>query len=158
MQNHECRQVAWDPDSSSQIDEAKLIYRDARQKLLKIVDEQDQPLEFFLPRSGFFKIAGKELADGQVKMHILDETGDRTLVWNSKDDVEVEEAAKVFADYLARGWKAYAVKNDGEKQRRIRKFNPELQEVEFDEGPVMKFKQFLGAMKKVQMLPKTYPG
>ena len=77
---------------------------------------------------------------------------------------EVDAAAKIFADYLAKGWKGYAISRDGSLKRRILVFSPAAEEIVLvdpkDESQkITKTKQqFIREFGSVQALPKTWKG
>lgn len=152
------RQINWDPNDKCQIDDAKTEYRrfKAEGQLIEGLDGVEWT--HFLPLSGGFVIRGNELKENQFKWRILDDSGDRTMVWDSSDPAQVDEARATFESYLSKGWKAYAISDTGKRMRRIRRFNSELEEVEFDEGAALPFKAFVESFRRVQVLPKTYPG
>ena len=53
----------------------------------------------------------------------LDGTGDTKVMWDPQNEDEVEVAEEQFDALIERGFTAYAVKKDGEKGRKITKFD-----------------------------------
>lgn len=155
--------VEWDDNISKEVEEAKKIYQQARREQREIITLAGQTIEFFHPSLKGFEIKGKALKLGEFSVRILNEKGDETLIWDSNDPDEIEEAAKIFSDYLNKGWTPYAVSPNGDLKRKVRYFNPELMEVTFVEPGkektfTQKLRDFVQAFPAVTMLPKTYPG
>lgn len=57
-------------------------------------------------------------------MKILDSTGDSKIMWDPENEDEVDGAEAQFDVLIEKGFSAYAVKKDGEKGRKIKKFTP----------------------------------
>lgn len=160
LSNHAMR-IDWDRNDRKQIEDAKSYYRQARLRGRRIVTEDRQDVQAFRSDIETFIITETELKSDQFALHILDETGDRRLIWNANQPEEIEEAAKLFDEYVKKGWKPYGIRVDGTKSRRIRHFNPVAQEIFFEEKPEKigtRLKDFVASFKEVRMLPKTTPG
>jgi hypothetical protein len=148
----------WDRRSRKQIEEAKEVYRQARREGRLILDRDENPVTAFRSDHETLIIAETELDAEQFAIHVLDKTGDRRLIWNSNRPEEVDEAKKLFEEYVKKGWKAYGVRKDGSKSFRVRAFNAESEEVYFDdkkESVGTKFKDFIAAFREVKMLSFT---
>jgi len=155
--------VEWDAFNKKEVEEAKKIYQQARREIREIVTLAGIPIEFFHPSLEGFEIKGKALKAGQFSVRILNEKGDETVVWDSNDPDEIEEAAKLFSNYLNKGWTPYAVSTDGSMRRKVKYFNPELMEVTFlepgkEKTATQKLKEFVKECPAVTILPKTYAG
>lgn len=181
MNNSQMR-VEWDEKNSKQIEEAKTLYRKARQEHRTIVDLDGKIVTQFRPWMKGFMIQEMELSATEFSMRIFDETGDQRLIWNAADPDQVKEAAKIFQDYITKGWKAYAVDHTGKRGKRIIGFSDALEELYFDETPSAqklekfantfkdfdapeekrnkseKLADFVKQFKQIKLLPKTYPG
>ena len=59
------------------------------------------------------------------QLRILDGSGDTKVIWDPKNDDEVEAAEEQFDTLIEKGFKAYSVKKDGTKGRLTKKFDPE---------------------------------
>jgi hypothetical protein len=57
------------------------------------------------------------------KMHVMDESGDTKVIWDSKNEDEVAAARKTFNDLKKKGYVAYSVAKDGEKDKVINEFD-----------------------------------
>jgi len=59
------------------------------------------------------------------EMRCMSEWGDTKVLWDPKNEDEVEAAEEQFDRLMDKGFTAYAVtKKDGEKGKKITKFNP----------------------------------
>jgi hypothetical protein len=169
-----------------EIEEAKTIYQKARAEGRRITDLDGAEVSHFRSSLRGFLIHEIALKPSEFAMRIFDETGDRRLIWNSLDPDQIREAAKIFNDYLSRGWKAYAVDEKGQKGARIFGFSGEKQELYFDERTTndklrsfagqfaglesqslgkgsppskrQRLSEFAQSFKTVKLLPRTYPG
>lgn len=153
-------QVLFDPRKMKEVDEAKKKYIEARNQNRRIVDLSGEPISVFKGSLGGFVIKEVELSENQFAVRILDETGDRRLIWDSRNPDEIREAKTEFDKYIAKGWKAYAIDRNGKMGKRIRGFDAENEEIIFDEtaGIREKLKGFSQKFKEVKMVPRTYPG
>lgn len=154
----------WDPNNRKEVEQGKVLFRQAKYyEKRKVVDvEEDHvEVEHFKPELAGFKILPTERTESQLAMRIHDETGDQRLMWDSRYPSEVEEAAERFNDLLEKGWKAYAVLQNGQNGKRIFRFDANLEEVYFDEKKEalgVKLKNFIKDFGEIVMLPKTHPG
>jgi len=61
---------------------------------------------------------------GELK--ILDpQAGDLKVRWDPDNEAETEAAESQFNDLIDKGFRAYAVKKNGDPGREIKKFNPD---------------------------------
>jgi hypothetical protein len=181
MLNTSALRVDWG-ENRKEIEEAKQLYIQARKegRLIVSVDDKTMPIEHFKPSLYGFVVKETELSETQFACQVIDETGDRRLIWDIRFPDQVKEAAKIFADYIAKGWRGYAVDTTGKQRRRIRQFNAETEEVLFEEisvtdivatfaekaKPVQpptiqktdKLKSFIKHFNKTILAPSTYPG
>lgn len=56
---------------------------------------------------------------------ILDSTGDSKIIWNPKNETEVDGAEMQFNHLIDEGYTAYSVKKDGKKNKKITEFDPD---------------------------------
>lgn len=63
------------------------------------------------------------------KMHVMDESGDTKIIWDSKNEDEVEAAKKQFDALKKKGYLAYSVKKDGEKGEVMNEWDPDVERV-----------------------------
>jgi len=151
--------VEWSPVNKKEIEDAKKIYIKARRENRSITTIEGIPVNSFSPSLEALLILGKELKDDEFATRIFDESGDRRIIWNSKDIGQRREAAKIFEKCLNDGGRIYSVNSKGEKIHRVFGFDPEKEELLVDEkGTKEKLDKFVKACAEVKVLPKTYPG
>lgn len=66
----------------------------------------------------------------------LSDKGDEHLVWDRSDPAQVREAFAKFKELLAKGFTAYAVRNDGTRGHRIHEFDPAAYEIRLVPGTI----------------------
>lgn len=147
--------VEWDDSNFKEIEEAKALYIKARKEGRKIFDMAGELVEGFKTTLKGFRIAEKEMSDTQFAVRFIDDSGDDRVIWDSSVKKEVREAEKRFTEYLDKGWRAYAVESNGDRGRRITKFDAKVEEISFADGKVMSLLRFAQAFGSVQVLPKT---
>jgi hypothetical protein len=59
------------------------------------------------------------------ELAILDNTGDTKVLWDTHNQDEIDAAEEQFDTLIDKGFTAYSVKKDGEKGRKITKFDPD---------------------------------
>lgn len=179
------RIVLWDSMNKKQIDDAKTHYRNARQEGRIITNLDHITIDHFDPNSDGFIIKQAELAETEFAMRILDETGDRRLIWNASDPDQVKECVALFDEYIAKGWRCYSIDANGNTRRRIHRFDIDREEVFFEEKTskeiignfaeivkkektdkstnekILKSEKiinFIKSFKNTKLIPRTYPG
>lgn len=154
--------VEWNRNNLKEVEEAKTLYRKARAENREIVDLVGAPITAFRAYLESFLIKEISLRADQFSMRILDETGDRRLIWNATDPAQVKDAATLFNEYIQKGWKAYMVDDSGKQGRRVYGFDADNQELLFDEKSnrekLAAFVAKESSMRKMTLLPKTRPG
>lgn len=80
-------------------------------------------------------------------MRVLDESGDRRIVWDRRDARQVKEAFQKFKEFRSQGYRAYTVRSDGSRGSKLEEFDSLLEEI-------------LIGKQKVDLLlvPPTIPG
>ena len=58
------------------------------------------------------------------ELRCMSKWGDTKVLWDPKNEDEVEAAEEQFDNLIEKGFTAYAVKKDGERGRKITEFNP----------------------------------
>lgn len=180
-----CLRIEWDDSNIKEIEEAKTKYREAKQCGRVITLDSGERVESFRSYYKCIIIKESEMTETQFSGRFHDETGDRRLIWDAAIPEEIQEAAKLFDEYLERGWRAYTVTKDGRRGKRIYGFDPNTMEVFFDEKTLKEkmnkfvedttknmrqsavqsiaqkkdaLKSFVEAMKSTKIIPRTYPG
>jgi hypothetical protein len=174
--------VEWDDKNKREVEEAKKIYQAAKSEGRQIRSLEDNSLiTVFRPCLLGFLISDLELQDEQFSFRIIDDTGDRRLVWELTDAQQVLEASEIFNTYIDKGWRAYAVDALGNKRLRIRNFDAKREEILFEEIKVpklldefvskfasnsnvenvtktSKLANFIKSFNRTILVPKTFPG
>jgi hypothetical protein len=70
-----------------------------------------------------------DVPEGKHMLSILDSTGDVRIIWDPLNAEEVKSTKKQFDDLLKKGYRAYSVNAQGEKDRQIREFDPAAEKV-----------------------------
>jgi hypothetical protein len=180
MLNSSTLRVEWDQDDKRQVEEAKSVYRKAKQEGRIVTDMKDNVIQFFHPRLEGIKVKETELSENQFSIRFFDETGDRRLIWDKTDPLQIKEAADKFKEYLDKGWRAFASDEKNRKRRRLYGFDAVREEIIFEEisdeqimenfsdklvkeeKPKLtqkeKLSNFVNDFKKISVVPKTVAG
>jgi hypothetical protein len=59
----------------------------------------------------------------------LDETGDTRIIWDPENEVETASAERTFDELKKKGYQAFSVKRNGDKDKVIRTFDPEAEKL-----------------------------
>lgn len=62
---------------------------------------------------------------------ILDHSGDTKHLWDRNAPVEVEAARKLFNEMIEKGYQAWSVTRKGDKDAKIREFDPQAEKIIF---------------------------
>ena len=151
--------IEWDSKNRKEIEEAKKIYQQARKEKREITLLDNTPIENFNPEHGELLIKAESLKENQIETKIIDESGDRRIVWDCTSKKETEEACTLFNTYLSKGWRAYAIGMNGKKIKKIIKFDPVAEEIIFEESSLREsLNKFIKTFQEIKMTPSTYPG
>ena len=63
------------------------------------------------------------------RMVVLDESGDKSLVWDSDEPKQVKDAKEQFDKWKSKGYKMFKVTGAKRKQTPITKFDSSLEEI-----------------------------
>ncbi len=154
-------EVSWDRNNRKSVEFAKSVYRSARNLGRKIVSENSEEIVNFNPDIELIYVEPVEVNLNQFSVRILDETGDRRVIWDSTNKAQVDEAKSKFKQYIDAGCRIYAVKESGKKGARLMDFDANLEEVYVEEDRKsikLAFQEFVKKFKTIEVLPKTFPG
>lgn len=121
------RRVIWDSMILKQIEEAKKIiikYKRAGHIILK---PDGQIMERFHPSFEEVIIKTKKISGHILK--ILSENGDDRITWDKENGNQAKEAKVKFNELLGKGYMAFSVDNEGQKNRRIKEFDVDAEEI-----------------------------
>lgn len=151
--------VTWNPLSKKEIEDAKTYYLKARKESRSIFDLDGKPITVFSSILGGFTIGESELKENELSVWLVNETGDELITWDINNPIQTKEAFEKFQKYLEKGWKAYCIHQDGSRSRRIRQFDSRAEEIIFDDQTTkQKLADFVKSFKKIDVLPRTFPG
>lgn len=152
--------IEFNPKSIKEIDEAKRKYIQARKEGRSVLHpDTREPLGSFPSDLGGFIIDDTNTKAGDFAIHFIDGSGDQRIIWDIRDKQQLKEAKKKFDEYVAKGWKPYAINRDGKRGRRIFSFDDKAEEIVFEDKTTReKLANFSTKFKEVKMLPRTYPG
>ena len=60
------------------------------------------------------------------ELAILDETGDTKIIWDPANRDEVDNAKETFDKFRKKGYSIFSVKKNGDTDKRMDKFDPEI--------------------------------
>lgn len=63
------------------------------------------------------------------EMCIIDRTGDTKVIWDAKNEDEVEAARATFKSLKKKGYLAYSVSKDGSKGEVLHDFDPKAEKI-----------------------------
>ena len=119
--------IVWDANSLKQIDEAKSKERKYQSLGYLVVLNDGKPMEKFHP--SFEEVIVKANKVFKKVLKILCEKGDERIVWDKEDGKEGKQAKAKFEEFMKKGYKAYSVDRNGNKNRRIEEFDVDAEEV-----------------------------
>ena len=151
--------LEWDSKNKREIEDCKKFYQQAKREKREITLLDGSPVVCFKPEYESLIIKKLlRLKENQIETQIIDETGDRRVIWDATNPKEIDDSCALFNEYIAKGWRAYAIGDDGKRARRIYGFKADTQEVLFEEGTVKeKLKDFARSFREVKMAAKTLP-
>jgi len=144
------KRVVWNPEIASDVLEAQ-------EKVEKL---RNQGFVVFSSEPGEMVLQPPARDHGMFLMRVLDDNGDTRLVWNRRDQAEVDEARTKFNKYLQKGYRAYLCRSDGSKGHRVETFDSLLEELilmEKKEAEKHDVAKGWGQPEAI-MVPRTYPG
>lgn len=121
------RRIVWDSKNKKEVEEAKKIILDFKRKGHTILRASGETMEFFRPY--FEEVIVKAEKVHKNIMRVLCESGDDRIVWDKEDGYEAKEAKAKFSELVKKGYKAYSVDSKGQKNRRIKEFDVDAEEI-----------------------------
>lgn len=122
------RRIVWHANSLKQIDEAKAMILKYKGLGYEIVKSDGTPMERFNPRYEEIIIKAKKVKSKHV-MKVLCDKGDDRIVWDKEDGHEAKSAKAKFVELLKKGYKAFSVDRQSNKNRGIEEFDVDAEEV-----------------------------
>lgn len=144
------KRIVWDPEIASDVLEAQEKVEKLREKGFVV----------FSSEPGEMVLQPPSREHGLFLMRVLDDNGDTRLVWNRRDQAEVDEARAKFDEYIKKGHRAYVCRSDGTKGRRVETFDSMMEElILMEKKTAEKHDAAKGwGQPEAIMVPKTHPG
>jgi len=121
------RRIVWDSKNKKEVEEAKKIMLDFKRKGHLILRATGEKVEYFRPYFEELIIKAEKIQKNVMK--ILCESGDDRIVWDKEDGYEAKEAKAKFEELMGKGYKAYSVDSKGQKNRCIKEFDIDAEEI-----------------------------
>lgn len=121
------RRIIWDSKSLKQIDQAKAEIMKFKRAGHMILKANGEIMERFNPRLEEVIIKTKKLYNHILK--ILTENGDDRITWDKENGPQAKAAKERFLKLLDQGYMAFSVDNKGKKNRRIKEFDVDAEEI-----------------------------
>lgn len=132
----------WDPKVKAQCNEASEAIKELCDKNFRIVrmDAVEGCAQLEPTRA---------IAEGLFAFRVLSENGDDVIVWDRRELDQMLEAKQLFNDYVAKGYKAYVLRSNGERGSRVESFDELLETIVVsDKEPI----------REANLVPPTHPG
>lgn len=140
------QRVLWDPLQATEAEEA-------RAKIDALV-QRGFEVKQLNSGEGEALLEPKPLSKERLLLRIMDETGDRRIVWDRNEPRQIEEVKLEFERCLAQGYKAYVCRMDGSRGRQMDSFDSLMEELIISgemEGSIARRAHGL-------LVPKAVPG
>ena len=121
------RRVVWNRARMKEIDEAKKEIMMYKRKGYPILTADGTPMERFNPNLEEVLIKAARLHQQVIK--ILTENGDDRVTWDKDNGKQAKEAKAKFLEFVKKGYKAYSVDVEGQKNRPIEEFDVDAEEI-----------------------------
>jgi len=121
------QRIVWDRSKMKEIEQAKKMIVDYKRKGYEILKPDGTLMERFSPFLEEVIVKAQKIAKSVMK--ILTDKGDERLVWDRDNGREAKQAKKRFLDLLKQGYTAFSVDRDSEKNRKIKEFDVDAEEI-----------------------------
>lgn len=121
------RRVVWNHLRMKEVDEAKKEIMMFKRKGYPVLTSSGEPLERFNPNLEEVLIKATKLNLQVIK--ILTENGDDRITWDKDNGRQAKEAKSKFLEFIKKGYKAYSVDIEGQKNRPIEEFDVDAEEI-----------------------------
>lgn len=121
------RRIVWDAMNLKQIDQAKRIIMEYKRAGYMILKADGEIMERFHPSFEEVIIKTKKICAHILK--ILTENGDDRVTWDKENGRQAKEAKAKFIELLGKGYMAFSVDNEGRKNKKIREFDVDAEEI-----------------------------
>lgn len=121
------QRIVWDKTRKKEVEQAKREIMNFKRQGYRIEKEDGSLMERFSPLLEEVIIKAREIA--KSVMMILTEKGDERLVWDRDNGREAKQAKKKFLELLAKGYTAFSVDRESEKNKKIKEFDIDAEEI-----------------------------
>lgn len=121
------RRIIWDAMNLKQIDQAKKIIMEYKKAGHMILKTDGEIMERFHPSFEEVIIKTKKIYTHILK--ILTENGDDRITWDKENGRQAKEAKAKFIELLDKGYMAFSVDNQGNKNKKIKEFDVDAEEI-----------------------------
>ena len=128
------QRIVWDRSRMKEIEQAKKTIMDYKRKGYEIQKSDGTLMERFSPFLEEVIVKTQKVAKSVLK--ILTDEGDERLVWDRDNGREAKQAKKKFLDLLKQGYTAFSVDQGSEKNRKIKEFDVDAEEILMVPGTV----------------------
>jgi len=121
------RRIVWDKKSLKQIDQAKKIIMEYKRAGYMVIKASGETMEQFHPNLEEVIIKTKKIYAHILK--ILSPNGDDRITWDKDNGAQAKEAKRKFYDLLKQGFTAFSVDNQSRRNRKIKEFDVDAEEI-----------------------------
>lgn len=121
------QRIIWDGKKMKEIEQAKQMIMKYKRKGYKIMKSDGTLMERFSPALEEVIVEVQKIAKSVMK--ILTEEGDERIVWDKDNGREAKEAKRKFLELLIKGYTAFSVDVDSQKNRKIKEFDVDAEEI-----------------------------
>lgn len=119
--------IIWDQNNKKQVEEAKVQVLRFKRLGYDILLANGKTMVWFRPYYEQVLVKARRVC--KCVMRVLNDSGDDRIVWDRDNGFEAMDAKKKFEDLLRKGYKAYSVRADGKKGRRIKEFDVDAEDI-----------------------------
>jgi len=121
------QRIVWNKFNKKEVEQAKKEIMGFKRKGYELLKEDGSPMIRFSPILEEVLVKARAVAKSVMK--ILTEKGDERLVWDKDNGREAKQAKKKFLELLKRGYTAFSVDHASEKNRKIKEFDIDAEEI-----------------------------
>ncbi len=121
------QRIVWDKTKMKEIEQAKKMIMGFKRKGYEILKSDGTLMERFSPVLEEVIVKAQKVA--QSVMKILTEKGDERIVWDRENGRQAKQAKQKFLELLKKGYTAFSVDHASEKNRKIKEFDIDAEEI-----------------------------
>ena len=121
------QRIIWNGKKMKEIEQAKQMIMKYKRKGYKIMKSDGTLMGRSSPALEEVIVEVQKIAKSVMK--ILTEEGDERIVWDKDNGREAKEAKRKFLELLKKGYTAFSVDVDSQKNRKIKEFDVDAEEI-----------------------------